>query len=143
MVGWAHKADSEPSFDYEDQDLIEADFSHDSGIDSRAFEAWEAIAEVLPPIAEFNGVSATTSGYYGTTPDHNPFLCYDPYRTNLIRLVGFSGHGAMFGPFTALVGLKLAQAGTNIDSVETHLGPVSLETFAIDREFKHAEDLVI
>ena len=67
MVGWAHKADSEPSFDWEDQDEIEADFSHSSGLDSKAFEAWEAIATALPPIAEFDGITSTTSGYYGTT----------------------------------------------------------------------------
>ena len=83
MVGWAHKTDAEPSFEYEDQDSVENPYSH-TEIDSRAYEAWEAIAESLPDVADFNGISATTSGYYGTTPDHNPFLCYDPYRPNLI-----------------------------------------------------------
>lgn len=143
MVGWAHKADSEPSFDWEDQDEIEANFSHDSGLDSKAFEAWEAIASVLPPMADFDGITSTTSGYYGTTPDHNPFMCYDPYRSNLIHLVGFSGHGAMFGPFTALVGLKLAEAEKDIDFVEALDGRIDMDAFAINREFKHAEDMVI
>ena len=52
---------------------------------------------------EFGGVQATTAGFYAVTPDHNPFLDVDPAVPNLIRLVGFSGHGAMFGPFTAAV----------------------------------------
>ena len=43
MVGWAHKTDAEPSFEYEDQDTVENPYSH-TEIDSRAFEAWEAIA---------------------------------------------------------------------------------------------------
>lgn len=143
MVGRAHKADSEPSFDWEEQDEIEADFSHTSGLDSKAFEAWEEIASVLPPIADFDGITSTTSGYYGTTPDHNPFMCYDPYRSNLVHLVGFSGHGAMFGPFTALVGLKLAEAGKDIDSIEVLDGRIDMAAFAINRELKHAEDMVI
>lgn len=143
MAGWAHRADAEPSFDHDDQDVIDEDFFHDSGIDSRAYDAWEAIAEVLPPIGEFDGVSATTSGYYGTTPDHNPFLGYDTYRSNLLHLVGFSGHGAMFGPFTSLVGLQLAEAGKDLNSVSVMGESVSMEAFALNRPFQHAEHMVI
>ena len=142
MVGWAHKADSEPSFDHEDQDVIESDFSH-NGFDTLAYSAWESIASVLPPVADFDGITATTSGYYGTTPDHNPFLCYDPYRSNLIHLAGFSGHGAMFGPFTALVGLKLAEAEKDIEYVDALEGKVYLDAFSAQRKFHHAEDMVI
>ena len=68
------------------------------------------LAEHMPPIGEFAGITATTSGYYATTPDHNPMLGYDPAVPNLIRLAGFSGHGAMFGPFSSLVGERLAEA---------------------------------
>ena len=142
MVGWAHRADSEPSFEHEDQDAIEKDFSH-QGFDSRAFEAWESIAEYLPPVSEFEGIAATTSGYYGTTPDHNPFLCYDAYRPNLMRLVGFSGHGAMFGPFSSYVGLQLAENGKDLDQIEIMGEKVSMDAFSIDRQFKHSEHMVI
>ena len=142
MVGWAHKADVEPSFDHEDQDAIDEDFSH-RGFDSRAYEAWESISEYLTPIAEFSGIAATTSGYYGTTPDHNPFLCYDTYRSNLLRLVGFSGHGAMFGPFSSYVGLKLAENGADLDAIEVMGETFSMKAFKMDREFKHSEDMVI
>jgi sarcosine oxidase, subunit beta len=143
MMGWAHPADAEPSFEYEDQDAVEEAFSHDSGIDSRAYEAWESIAETIPTVGEFEGLAATTSGYYGTTPDHNPFLGFDQRRPNLLRLVGFSGHGAMFGPFTSYVGLKLAEEGRNVPSVEILGETASMASFAMDREFKHAEHMVI
>ena len=142
MMGWAHTTDSDPSFDHDDQDTIESDYSH-TGFDSHAYETWEAIASVLPPIAEFAGLAATTCGYYGTTPDHNPFLGYDPVRSNLIHLVGFSGHGAMFGPFTAFVGEQLAEAGRDIESVEIFGQKAQLHAFALEREFKHAEAMVI
>ena len=142
MVGWAHDTSAEPSFDHSDQDTIESSFSH-KGFDSRAFEAWEAICEVLPHVEEFNGIDATTSGYYGTTPDHNPFLCYDKFRPNLLHLVGFSGHGAMFGPFSSYAGLKLAEAGQDIDTLELLGTKVSMKAFHADRKFKHSEDMVI
>ena len=142
MVGWAHDTSAEPSFEYSDQDIIEGDFSHE-GFDSRAFEAWEAICAVLPDVEDFSGVDATTSGYYGTTPDHNPFLCYDKYRSNLIHLVGFSGHGAMFGPFSAHAGLLLAEAGRNIDTIELLGETVSMRAFQADRKFQHSENMVI
>ena len=142
MVGWAHQTEAEPSFEYEDQDAIENPYSH-TEFDSRAFEAWEAIATCLPDVAEFNGISATTSGFYGTTPDHNPYLCYDPYRSNLIHLVGFSGHGAMFGPFSSYVGLKLAEAGRDIDSITVLGEDVSMSAFSMNRKFQHSESMVI
>jgi sarcosine oxidase subunit beta len=142
MVGWAHNASSEPSFDYNDQDTIENSFSHE-GMESRAYEAWEAICEVLPIVEEFAGIEATTSGYYGTTPDHNPFLCYDKFRPNLLHLVGFSGHGAMFGPFSSIAGLHLAEAGQDIDEISLLNKTVSMKAFQVDRPFLHSENMVI
>lgn len=143
MMGWGHEARPEPNFTLEDQDRIEPEFAHNTGIDAKPFEAWLHMAEAVPLIGEFAGVVATTSGYYGTTPDHNPFLGYDPLRSNLIRLVGFSGHGAMFGPFTARVGLALAEAGNDLDTLELPEGTVSLGDFAIGRSFGHREAMVI
>ena len=142
LMGWAHTADSEPSFDHDDQDMIETPYSH-TGFDSLAFEAWEAIAESIPPFGEFDGIAATTSGYYGTTPDHNPFLGYDPNRENLLHLVGFSGHGAMFGPFTALAAGYLAEAGSDLEHISVLGEAVSMAAFALNREYHATEHMVI
>jgi sarcosine oxidase subunit beta len=131
MVGWAHDAAPEPAFSYDDQDAVDSEFSHKGGIETRPYEAWMHLAEVIPDFGEFDGVTATTAGYYGTTPDHNPFLGYDPATSNLLRLVGFSGHGAMFGPFTARVAAALAEAGRDVAEVELPGGErVSIAAFA-------------
>jgi glycine/D-amino acid oxidase-like deaminating enzyme len=98
---------------------------------------------VLPPIGEFSGLTATTSGYYGVTPDHNPFLGFDPGVPNLLRLVGFSGHGAMFGPFSALVAEKLADAGRDVSHIDVLGSTVPLDSFRIGRTYGRAEKLVI
>ncbi|MCB9744892.1 MAG: FAD-binding oxidoreductase [Alphaproteobacteria bacterium] len=144
LVGWKHDApDEAASFSYEDQDSVEPEFFHKSGADARPFDAWMALAEVLPPLAEFAGISATTAGFYGTTPDHNPFLDFDPQVPNLIRLVGFSGHGAMFGPFTAAVAVGLAEAGRSIEHVEVLGEQAELSCFRIGREMGGGEAMVI
>ncbi len=143
LLGWAHDAPPEPDFSYEDQDRVEEAFFHRSGPDSYGYATWAALAEVLPPIGEFAGLTATTGGYYGVTPDHNPFLGYDPAIPNLVRLVGFSGHGAMFGPFTALVGAALAEAGRDVDGVEVFGQSVPVGAFRIGRAYGRGEKLVI
>ena len=143
LMGKKHDAPSELQFGYEDQDTVEPDFAHDGGIDAVPFELWMGAAEVLPPLEGFDGFSATTAGYYGTTPDHNPFLGFDPRRSNLIRLVGFSGHGAMFGPFTARVARTLAEAGRDVPSVHLDGETVELDPFRIGREMSTAETMVI
>ena len=102
-----------------------------------------AIAESIPPVGEFAGVTATTSGFYATTPDHNPFLGFDPKLPNLLRLVGFSGHGAMFGPFTALVATRLAEAGRPLDDIDVLGARASLGPFRLDRQFGAHESMVI
>lgn len=143
LIGWKHDANDEAgSFTYEDQDNIEPVFYHRSGVESRAYETWLALAEGVPALADFAGLTATTAGYYGTTPDHNPFLDYDPRVPNLIRLVGFSGHGAMFGPFTARVAEALAEAGRFIDAVEVLGERAELAPFRIGRSWSH-EAMVI
>lgn len=143
MMGKKHKTQSRPNFSYEDQDAIEPDFSHTGGLDAAPFELWMEVAKQLPPIGEFAGIQATTSGYYGTTPDHNPFLGYDRALGGLIRLVGFSGHGAMMGPFTARVALALAEAGADVPSIRLDGAEVDTTCFALDRAFDHSETMVI
>jgi sarcosine oxidase subunit beta len=143
LMGWAHDAPAEPAFSYDDQDRIEEPFFHRSGTDSYGYATWASLAEVLPPIGEFAGITATTAGYYGVTPDHNPFLGYDPAVANLLRLVGFSGHGAMFGPFTALIAERLADAGHDLAGIDVLGRPIALAAFQIGRRFGHAERMVI
>ena len=144
MVGWAHETqDESEDFVYEDQDAIEPDFFHKSGTDARPVEAWMALAEALPPIGEFAGVTATTAGFYGTTPDHNPYLDFDPRVSNLMRLVGFSGHGAMFGPFTARVAVALAEAGASLAAVDVEGELAELAAFRIGRDTAGGETMVI
>ena len=101
LMGHAHDVAPEPNFSYEDQDRVDADFSHRSGPESRAFETWLSLAERMPALGDFAGISATTSGFYGSTPDHNPFLGYDLLRPNLLARAGrlcavidFGGAGA-------------------------------------------------
>ncbi|MCB9781027.1 MAG: FAD-binding oxidoreductase [Alphaproteobacteria bacterium] len=143
LTGFAMDLPPEPDFSYEDQDVVPAAFSHRSGTDSHAFEAWLTLAEYLPPVGELAGIAATTSGFYGTTPDHNPFLGFDPVLGNLLRLVGFSGHGAMFGPFTAAVASALATAGRDLSEVQVLGRTASLRPFALGRSFRHGEQMVI
>ena len=142
LVGKAHDATPEPAFTYEDQDRVDPAFFHRSGTDTAGYHAWMELAEILPALGEFAGITATTSGFYGTTPDHNPFLDADPAQPDLIRLAGFSGHGAMFGPFTALVGEHLA-AGEPVTLEGQGGQPVDLSGFRIGRSFAGGEHLVI
>lgn len=143
MMGWARGGTPEPGFTPEDQDVIEPRFAHDGGIDAEPFDAWMHLAEAVPPIGAFDGVVATSSGYYGVTPDHNPFLGYDPKARNLVRLVGFSGHGAMFGPFTAFVGRALVEAGRDLPVITLPTGEVDMAAFALGRGFDRVESMVI
>lgn len=140
LMGRKHDAPNEPDFTHDDQDRIEPGFAHNSGVDAEPYAVWAALAEHLPAIGEFDGITATTAGYYGTTPDHNPFLDRDPAVPNLIRLVGFSGHGAMMGPFTAAAGLALAEGRAEVALGDDRVG---LDAFAIGRPLGHGEAMVI
>ncbi|MEZ4241111.1 MAG: FAD-binding oxidoreductase [Myxococcota bacterium] len=143
LMGKAADVPPEPTFDDADQDRIDPAFSHTAGADGVAVQAWAEIAEVIPALGEMGGLTATTSGFYGTTPDHNPFLGYDPQRPNLIRLVGFSGHGAMFGPFTAAVARALAERGAPVDDLQLDGHTISLAAFRPGRPLDVAEQMVI
>jgi len=143
LMGHAHPTHSEDGFTYEDQDVIEPDFAHTGGLEAAPFESWALLAENIPAVGEFAGIAATTSGYYGTTPDHNPFFGYDRSLSNFVRLVGFSGHGAMFGPFSARVALALCEAGHDVDVVDIEGDIVAMESFSIGRNYTAHEAMVI
>lgn len=132
----------QPNFTDEDQDKTDRQADHRSS--NRYQRPWLELAALIPAIGEFEPPSVTAAGFYGSSPDHNPFFGFDPLVANLLRLVGFSGHGAMMGPFSALVALKLAEAGINISDLLLPGGArVSLAPFAIGREFVSHEGLVI
>lgn len=143
MMGKKHDVEPAWDFTYDEQDTIKPRFSHEGDLEARPFELWAEVSEYLPEVAEFDGVSATTAGFYATTPDHNPFLGYDLAVGGLIRLVGHSGHGAMMGPFTAAVAAALVEAGGNVPSVCLDGHDLPLESFALDRSFAHSEQMVI
>ena len=143
LMGRKHEAAPEDGFTYEDQDQIEAAYSHQGGIDAVPFELWMGLAQILPDVGQFGGINATTSGYYAETPDHNSFLGFDRQRPNLIRLVGFSGHGAMMGPFTARVALALASAGHDLDTIKIDGDDIPLDAFRIGRATGAREQMVI
>ena len=143
LLGKLHETPPEPDFALEDQDRVDPAYSPASGVDAIPWSLWAELAGYLPAVGTFDGFQATTCGYYATTPDHNPFLDYDPHTRNLIRLVGFSGHGAMFGPFTALVARTLAEAGRSIDAVAVDGAAVDVTAFHIGRRYESHETMVI
>ncbi|MGC6494030.1 MAG: NAD(P)/FAD-dependent oxidoreductase [Myxococcota bacterium] len=143
LMGWSHHDEVHEGFSREDQDEVPPQYSHQGGFEARPYLAWEQMCEACSVIGEFDGVTASTAGYYATTPDHNPYLGFDPNLSNVIRLVGFSGHGAMFGPFTAEVGMHLAEAGTDVAQVTLDTGEVPLAEFAFGRDTSRHEALVI
>lgn len=79
-----------------------------------------------------------TSGYYDATPDNNPIIDYDTQVGNLIHVAGFSGHGLMHSPFTALIVAHLVGHGRGHPRVELpfSLGSADLSSFALTREYK-------
>lgn len=143
MMGKKHDTPPQLDFTYEDQDEVEAHYAHDGGVDAQPYELWAEMAACIPALEDFDGLTATTGGFYGTTPDHNPFLGFDRKRPNLMRLVGFSGHGAMMGPFTAAVARALATAGTEVDHIELDGQRIDLAAFRIGRSYDHSEAMVI
>ncbi len=143
QMGRKHATAPEPDFSYEDQDRVEPGFGHQGDLDALPFTLWAEAARWIPDLESFGGIQATTAGYYATTPDHNPFLGYDRRRTNLVRLVGFSGHGAMMAPFTARVAAALVEAGSDLPSLDLDGEPVDLRGFALGRRFEAVEEMVI
>jgi sarcosine oxidase, subunit beta len=143
LAGWAHPAEPEPQFDWNDQDLIDPSFFHKAGLDNYGFQLWMQLAEALPITGQFKGIQATTAGFYAVTPDHNPLLGFDPKVRGLLHAVGFSGHGAMMGPFTAAAIAAMAIAGEDLLTVDLDGVEVDVSPLRIDREFGKGEGMVI
>jgi FAD-dependent oxidoreductase domain-containing protein 1 len=103
MLAWAHETNPEPDFSDEDQDRIDPPFNHSNGIDNYGYAILEQMMAFAPRLADAGGLTATSSGFYGTTPDANPLIGIDTNLDNLVHAAGFSGHGLMHAPITSLL----------------------------------------
>lgn len=103
MLIWGHETEPEPQFCDSDQDRVDPAFRHNNGIDNYGYAILQQVEEFSPLLANAGGLMATTSGFYGATPDGNPLIGWDTHQQNLMHAVGFSGHGIMHAPITALL----------------------------------------
>ena len=103
LLAWGHETEPETHFSDSDQDRIDPPFRHDNGIDNYGYALLAQVEEFSPQLANAGGLIATTCGFYGVTPDANPLIGRDTQQQNLIHAVGFSGHGLMHAPITALL----------------------------------------
>jgi len=139
MIAWAHETRPEPDFIDEDQDRIDPPFNHTNGIDNYGYAILEQVMTFAPRLADVGGLTATTSGYYGTTPDANPLIGIDTNLDNLVHAAGFSGHGLMHAPITAV--LAEAIIAGDVENGRVHLPPpfdkytIDLSTFDPGRTF--------
>lgn len=141
MMGWLHHTNPlEPQFD--DQDTIEPGFG--AGMYEYGAALLKEIRDYLPSVEDMGRISVITAGFYEDVPDHNPLIGFDPLVPSLIHAAGFSGHGLMHAPFTAAIVCNLVAAGENMATIELpEVGAVDVDTFAVDRIFKHGEGMVI
>ncbi len=103
LLAWSHETDPEPEFTDADQDVIPPAFHHAHGIDNYGYAVLAELDHFAPALANCGGLHATTSGYYEMTPDGVPLIGIDANLSNLVHAAGFSGHGLMHAPMTALL----------------------------------------
>ena len=149
LLAWAHETEPETHFSDADQDRIDPPFRHDNGIDNYGYAILAQVEEFSPLLANAGGIMATTCGFYGTTPDANPLIGRDAHQQNLVHAVGFSGHGLMHAPITALL-VEAILAG-DVEGGHVHLpapfdyASIDLNTFDPGRNFENSrrETLVL
>ena len=149
LLAWAQETEPETHFSDADQDRIDPPFRHDNGIDNYGYAILEQVEEFSPMLANAVGLVATTCGFYGTTPDANPLIGCDARQQNLVHAVGFSGHGLMHAPITAL--LVEAILSGDVDNGHVRIpapfdyATIDLNTFNPGRAFdsSHRETLVL
>lgn len=145
LLAWAHETPPDPDFADADQDAIEPGFHH-AVFDERygdevnyGYATLRQACDFAPQLAECGGVTATTCGYYGATPDGSPLIGFDTTLTNLVHAAGFSGHGLMHAPITAALVAALL-TGETINGAAQLPAPferhsIDLATFAPARDF--------
>ncbi len=149
LLAWAHEAEPETQFSDADQDRIDPPFRHDNGIDNYGYAILAQVEEFSPLLANGGGLIATTCGFYGTTPDANPLIGHDTHQQNLIHAVGFSGHGLMHAPITALLVEAVLAGDVDHGHVRLHLPfdhvTINLNMFDPGRAFESSrrETLVL
>jgi sarcosine oxidase, subunit beta len=131
LLGGAHAHEPEPDFTDADQDAIRDGFNHAVGVDNTAWDLLAQMADFAPAMAENAGPRATTCGFYGVTPDSTPLIGPDSQLGNLIHAAGFSGHGVMHAPITALLVEALLTGATPSSHVALPegMGSISLAAF--------------
>ncbi|MGB8958635.1 MAG: FAD-binding oxidoreductase [Candidatus Aminicenantales bacterium] len=142
LMGWLQFA-RPAAATLDNQDEVEPGFG--LGLGEYGPAVRKEIAQILPAVQDMGKLIAVTTGFYDTTPDHNPLFGYDGRVENLVHAVGLSGHGLMHAPFSALIVAELVGRGRDVDSLELPLGlgPVGLGLYALDRVFDRAEGMVI
>lgn len=147
MLAWAHETNPEPDFTDEDQDRIDPPFNHTNGIDNYGYAILEQVMTFAPRLADIGGLTATTSGFYGATPDSNPLIGIDANLDNLVHAAGFSGHGLMHAPITAVL-VEAIIAG-DVENGLVRLPPpfdrhtIDLSTFDPGRTFSPSKKEVL
>ncbi len=143
MLGWLHHTQviDSPSFDV--QDLIEPGFEiHD--INGYGYAMRKEATQFIPDIGLMKPTYSVTSGLYDDSRDHNPLIGYDGRVKNLIHCTGFSGHGLMHAPFSARIVVELVNTECDRNTILLpQVGEVEVDSFHVNREFTHAEGLVI
>ncbi len=137
LLGGASAAEPEPDFADADQDAIRDGFNHAVGIDNAAYDLLAQVDEFAPALANCGGVKATTCGFYAMSPDGSPLIGRDTQLANLVHAVGFSGHGVMHAPVTALLveALLAGDAREGAVSLPEGMGAIHLDAFDPARDF--------
>ncbi|HZC07265.1 MAG TPA: FAD-binding oxidoreductase [Ktedonobacterales bacterium] len=147
LVGGAGGAEPEPDFADDDQDAIRAGFHHAVGIDNAAWDLLAQLDDFSPALANCGGVKATTCGFYAMSPDGSPLIGRDTQLVNLMHAAGFSGHGVMHAPITALLveALLACDACEGAVTLPEGFGVIHLAAFDPARDFSaaHAESAVL
>lgn len=140
MMGALTECPVAHNFPDEEQDIILPKYtlSTSSGRSvndtSYGFEVWQEMSKWLPDISLMKP-AGQSSGIYDNTPDHTPFIDFDPQISNLIHAVGFSGHGMMHSPFTAVVIRHLIDTGAQAWTMELDDQVIDISSFSITREY--------
>jgi len=142
MIGWLqHPKPVTATLD--NQDDIEPGYG--LGFNEYGAAVRKEVTQFLPAVQDMGRLVTVTTGFYNTTPDHNPLFGYDLNIHNLVHAVGFSGHGLMHAPFSARIAAELINAGRNIETIDLpyDIGRVQLKHMALNRTFEYLEGMAI